>query len=615
MGILAAVVGIMLYANTLGHQYTLDDYSTIKGNWIVKQGLTAESIKLILTTEYRHGAWNSPGSLYRPIPLLMFATEWELAPDDPRLGRFMNILLYGLTGFLLWLTLTQVFKKLSPELIAATVLLFMSHPIHTEVVANTKSRDEILSLLFGLGALLAIWRHLDRKDVRWLVLAVMLYGLALFSKESAITLLAVLPLTIWFFRREPAKNILKVGLWMLLPTMLYLLARQSVLDAQSGKEVYSVLDTIYLATTDPMKRLATAFMMSGYYLKTLFLPHPLVSEMGYPQVVPVGFKDWRAMVGLIVMLGLFVVAIIGIRTKAFLSYAILFFLITFSLFSNLFLIIGTSYGERLMYLPSLGFAMALAYALVRFTGVNDPGRAGGTSRTVFWSACGIIIFLYSVRTITRNRDWYNSGALYAADIPHVPNSAKLNFHHGIEVIKKGLDEGTGAVTDTAWVLTAIRAHDRSIELYPTNNPDAYHARGQAWLRLGQHAKAEADLRKAIEQRRNYGEAYSNLGVIHFHRREYREAEDLFRDALRYDDKLVDAYRNLGAVLATQGRFAEAIEQWKKGLVYEPDNGTMLSFISSAYRDMGQMDQAIRWKAKADAAIRAASQRQRMPSRP
>ena len=317
--------------------------------------------------------------------------------------------------------------------------------------------------------------------------------------------------------------------------------------------------------------------------------------MGFPQVVPVGFNDWRALVGLAALGGLFALGLRGLRPKWPLAHGALFFLATFSLFSNIFLIIGTSYGERLLYLPSLGFVMLLAWSLGSLTAVKREHGLPGTRW--FWGVAVPVLVLYGTATVARNPAWYDSATLYATDLPRVPNSAKMNFHHGIELGKQAVDDATGTVRDTTLMMDAIAHHGRAIELF-TQHADAYHARGQAWLRLGRYPEAERDLRQAIALRPNYGEAYSNLGVIAFGQGRYEEAEQQFREALRHDPRLVDAHRNLGAVLATTRRFPEAIAQWQKGLRYDPTSAIMMQFIASAYRDMGKPEKAAPWSERA-----------------
>ena len=46
------------------------------------------------------------------------------------------------------------------------------------------------------------------------------------------------------------------------------------------------------------------------------------------------------------------------------------------------------------------------------------------------------------------------------------------------------------------------------------------------------------------------------------------------------------------------QFPQANEQWKVALQYEPRNATLLYYIGSAYRDMGQPAEAAPWLEKA-----------------
>ncbi len=614
VGVVAAAWGILLYVNTFGHQYCLDDYSVIKENWVTQGGL--KNIGLIFSTEYRYGAWNSPGSLYRPLALLIFALQWQLSPDNPMVGHVMNALMYGWTGWLLWVTWRRILAAYPPILPALATLFFIAHPVHTEVVANIKSLDEILALFFCSAALWSLWRYFDTARREYVGLAVLFYALALFSKESAITFLAIFPLTIWFFADRPLGENLRLSALFLAPAALFLFIRHQILSAQPYPEVFSVLDNFIVGAKDTATRLASAFMMCGLYLKTLLWPHPLVSDRGYPQMTLVTFADWRALAGFLACSGMFVWAAFNLRRKHILSYAILFYLIAFSLFSNVFILIGTSYGERLLYAPSWGFALALAAALMLAFRLKLQPEASPTQQVLnpngkgalVWSVAGTVLLIYSFLTVQRNPVWYNSYTLYQADIPHSPNCAKLNFHMGIETIKEGLIEETGQVTDSTWVRKAIGYHTRAIELYPQYH-DAFGSRGLAYFRLGQYDSAYNDYMNALRYRPNDEKVLSNLGFIYFLRQQLDSAETVYRKSLEYNPRFIDARRNLGAVMAMQRRFPEAIEQWKEGLKYEPENPTLLHYIGSAYNDMGQPEQAKPWLERAEAA-RAAEARKK-----
>src|SRR5690349_15665328 len=150
LALIIAGVAFALYVNTLGNGYALDDFSVIKENRQTKQGWGA--FPEIFKTSFRYGYITNQDELYRPLPKASFAIEWAIAPDNPALAHFTNILLYALTGMLLFLTFR---KYMGGSVVIPFIasLLFIAHPIHTEAVANIKSRDEIMSLIFSLAAM------------------------------------------------------------------------------------------------------------------------------------------------------------------------------------------------------------------------------------------------------------------------------------------------------------------------------------------------------------------------------------------------------------------------------------------------------------------------------
>ncbi|MBK6998407.1 MAG: glycosyltransferase family 39 protein [Lewinellaceae bacterium] len=610
VGLAASILGFLLYANTLGHQYTLDDFSIIKSNWITKGGL--KNIGLIFSTEYRFGSWNSVGSLYRPIPLTMFTLEWQLSPDNPMLGHVLNALFYALTGWVLWTTWRRVLVDHPPVLAAIAVLVFMAHPVHTEVVANIKSRDEILALLFGTLTLRAIWEYIEKEDIKWLLVAALTYAIAMFSKESAITLMAVFPLAMWFFSSSSVGKIARVAGVLLVPAVIFLLIRKSILDAQPYQESYSILDNFMAETKNQGERLASAFMMCGRYLWVLIFPHPLVSDMGYPQTKVVTFADWRALAGFFVYVGMGIWAVMNLSKKHILSFAILFYLATFSVFSNVLMQIGTSYGERLLYIPSFGFALAVGWLFCKIFKINDlteiwnPNGKG----TALWMAVGVLLGIYALKTVIRNGAWYDSASLYAADLINSPNCAKLNYHNALEQVRIGMDEKESMVKDVEQVKKGIAGYDKCIQLYPQYH-DAYGSRGLAYFRLGEVLKnpedqraawdkALSDYQESLKYRYNNSEVLSNMGKIYFTRNQPEKAEEVYRKSVEFDPRFVDGRRNLGAVLAMQRKFPQAIEQWKEALKYADNtkSGTLYFYIGSAYKDMGQPENSVEWFEKA-----------------
>ncbi|MBL0342615.1 MAG: hypothetical protein IPP71_17995 [Bacteroidetes bacterium] len=80
-GLIIAILGFILYSNTLNHSFTLDDYSVILENRLTKQGPSA--IPEIFKTSYRYGYYFTDDNLYRPIVKAMYAIEWGWHPMMP----------------------------------------------------------------------------------------------------------------------------------------------------------------------------------------------------------------------------------------------------------------------------------------------------------------------------------------------------------------------------------------------------------------------------------------------------------------------------------------------------------------------------------------------------
>ncbi len=593
LGLMVAVLGFLIYANTLGHQYALDDHSVIKENYIIKGGL--KNVPTILTTNYRYGYWNSKGALYRPIPLILYAAEWQLSPDNPTLYHLVNVLLYALTGFVLFMLLSRIMSGWHVLIPLLTSLFFMAHPVHTEVVANIKSRDEILAFLFCLGAIHFLWNYLKTNKLGAIVAALGMYALALFSKESVITFLAVFPLLIYFFTKKSwAENLKTVALFAI-PAVLYFVIRASVLgDMSAGTGEASVLDNVLRGSEYWIVQKATAFLLMGKYLLSLLFPHPLGSDFGYNQIPLTNWADWKVILSLLVHGGLLVVALRQFKAKRLLSLGILLYFITFSIFSNVLVMIGSSFGERFLYIPSLGFSLMLAVVLMKIfdmpmAKVSLPDWSALLKiKPALLAVAGLLIALYAAKTVSRNPAWYNSYSLYATDVLTAPNSAKLNYHYGLETMKEALNLPDAQKRQQ--IGDAITAFEKALQIYP-NYHDVYAQRGLAYFRLNQPDKALADYQKSLELKPNNAKVYSNMGIIYFQKNNLPKAREVYEKAVELDPRFVDARRNLGAVYAGMKQYDKAIQQWEEGLKYAPNNATLIYYIGTAYRDKGEAQKA------------------------
>jgi hypothetical protein len=116
--------------------------------------------------------------------------------------HFTNIWTFALGCMLLYLVFARYFFRENQDLAFLAALLFTMHPIHTEAIANVKSRDEIFSLIFiSLTFLYTFWFN-ETKKTKHLIWACAMFFLALLSKEYAVMLLLLIPLAIYTFTKN-----------------------------------------------------------------------------------------------------------------------------------------------------------------------------------------------------------------------------------------------------------------------------------------------------------------------------------------------------------------------------------------------------------------------------
>jgi len=593
------LIAFLLYSPSIQYEWALDDASAISENFVTKKGFAG--IKTHLSESYRFGYWTSEATLYRPISLIMFAIEWQLSPDNPTIHHFVNVLMYALLAMFAFLLLARITKsKFWAFLIT---ILFVVHPVHVEAVANIKSRDEIMALLFGVIALNQWMKYLDKKHLNTLLLGIGAYLLAMFSKESSITLLAIFPAISFLFYREKFQSHLMPLLSFLAPVGFYLLVRMQVLESLgAGGLESSPLDNLLFAAKnagDGVGALATAILILGKYLLALIFPINLGSDFGFNQIPIVGFSDWRVLLSIIIHGGLIYIIFKYWKKYPLLVFGAFFYIATMSIFSNVIIAIGSSYGERFLFGPSLGFIL-MAVAALRIW----VEKKQGSLTSLEWSsktqlpilACGIFGLFFIGKTIQRMPAWMNSMTLYEADIKTAPNSAKLNYHYGLENAKAGRDAKNPQQKQSFNGL-AKKHFDKAISVYP-NYADAYAQLGLLSFRSGDSNKAMQHYQKSLSISPTKSLVYSNMGIIYFNAGKLKEAEEVYLKALQLNPKFADGYQNLGAVYARQKRFDLAIQNFRKGLTYDPDNKTLNFYLGSALRDSGKASEGAQYLEKA-----------------
>lgn len=580
------VIPMILYVATLSFGYVLDDKIVLSENKFVQQGI--QGLGDIFGKESMVGFLGEQrdlivGARYRPLSLATFAIEYGIWGASPKWSHFFNMLFYAFSGLLLFRVLSQFLsgkeKKWWQGIPFWASFLFVLHPIHTEVVANIKGRDEILALLFALATLYYAIRYIDHKKVLSLVMAAVSFFVALMAKENALTFIAVIPLTLFLFRGASIKQLGWTTVPLLLTFVVYLGIRVGVIGylLGSGQEVTGIMNNPFYGTTFGEKY-ATILYTLGQYVKLLFFPHPLTHDY-YPYQVPIiNWLDARALVSLALYLGLLWIMIRQWKQRPIISWSIAYYLLTLSIVSNIVFPVGAPMNERFLYMPSVGATVFLAYlvwdllpkALSTFSWTKQLG----------WALLGLFVIGFTFKSWARIPAWKDEMSLNRAAIKVSTNSARANSYMAYSLYQAGLQTNDQAQRKQLYE-EALPYVNRALEIYPSYS-DAVTCKGGLVAGLYQ---MDGNLDKLLD------EFYSLLRARHV---SFLDQYMAYLNGQADRNKLAQFYHRVGFQLLAeeQRNYPLALQYLNYGIQIAPNNVQLLQDIASVYLATGQYGSAI-----------------------
>jgi Tfp pilus assembly protein PilF len=341
------------------------------------------------------------------------------------------------------------------------------------------------------------------------------------------------------------------------------------------------------------------------------------------------WSDPRIIFSVLFHAGILIFALIKLTKKHILSFAILFYLVTISVFTNWFLFIPGIVAERLAFFPSLGFCIAFAW-FIFFIFRADPLKEGLPmhSKTGILVMAILISIGYGIIDIKRNRDWKDDLTLFSRDIGYLRNSAKANELYASRLMQDALPKllaGNALAGDS---LIAFRAMDH-LKLALSIDPTyifAWNNLGILYFNLsGKSENAIESFRNAVNIDPSYAKAQYNLGhalsvsgkagasVIHYKiaissdpnfipprlelagllyaQGDLGSAIALNESVMRIDPNLDLPYINIGNYHLLQKDTIKAISYWEQGFVRNPTDIILCANLAGFYQHAGDMEKS------------------------
>lgn len=619
-GLVVFLFALGLYGNTYRNKYAVDDHLVTYPNQQIAKG--AKAIPEILSTRYAKEEQLTYG--YRPLVKITYALEYELwGGFKPGRSHILNALLYALTGLLLFRLLRKFFKGhaiLFPFLIT---LLFIAHPVHTEVVASLKNRDELLGFLFNIATLLLIFRFVDTRKWRFIILSGLMFIFVLLSKPTAAIVFIIYPLALYFFTDVKIRPLIYTALAFLGVVLLFLVFTRFILP-ENIRPVQFYENPLFFEK-DPWIRIGTGFSILWFYLRLLLWPHPLRFYYGYDMIPTVNLADAGVILSILIHVALFVYAIYKLKEKHILSFAILYYLLMMAMYSNFVLPSPGIVAERYVYVSSLALSIAMVYFIFRLFRLKP--QTTQLSRGALWGI-GIITLVilipYSVHTFNRNKVWRNHMTLYEHDLPYLERSVKANMLYA-SLLTSEVVETLDMEQQARWIGLIKKHYEQALEIYHDNyevlnnygafyaytigelenavpylkratalkpdKPEAFFNLGYTYKMLGDTAQALKNYRTALDLSPENIQIKSDLANLYFAADSLELARQLNTEIMEQDPSLSLPYINLGNYEARMGDTARAIPYWEKAVAIQPEY-RMCMRISWYY--MQQRDSALTW---------------------
>ena len=401
---------------------------------------------------------------YRPLVITSFAIEKSLFGSSDvqvHISHIIQLLLYASLGIVLFHTLIRLFNKTKHLQVLLITLLFLSLPIHSEVVNSLKNRDEILSLLFSLLALGSAIAYYDSRTWKSLFFTILYMLLALLSKKTALPMLVIIPITLVYFRALSWKSFTFISLALLGSRILFGFLKKGLIETEKIREFSLVENPAFEYST--LERIPLFFESLIWYIKQSLFPLDLQCYYGLGALtVSPAFTLKTMAIGIVLMITLgFIIWAYMKKVYTELSFGLVFFFLAIIGACNLIFPMVGIVGERLVFTASLGLCITVVFLLNQFE------RIKGSIAPLLFMAFSL--FSLSV-VFVRNKAWKDRLSLYESDSA-TTQSAKVHALLGQELQFQINQTWNNVQSENqanlfSQVLKAKKAYQEALHTYP-----------------------------------------------------------------------------------------------------------------------------------------------------
>lgn len=489
---LALMSAIAYWDRTALHgAFVYDDAGSINKNVVVNGSVPWREV-------FTRDFWGTPMAnvqshkSFRPLTTLSFKLNWKLSERLRTLGteqhtfgfNVVNIVLHSVVTALVTEAGAYIFCGNSQTDLVAQVVtgaLFGLHPVHTEAVSNMTSRGELLMSFFFLTAFLCFARQVSTPPIRGFASLLGIYvlpwlcmSLSLFCKEQGATTL--ISLVIYDFvhnhgclrdylqclwRREMAAVAFFRRIVILAIQTLLVCAWRYHLNGETSPDfIYNQNPAGF--STDRFTRIFSVHWVYCLYLRDALDPRFLTPDWSGQSIDLIESKDDPRVFGVLMLwaFSAYCLASLCVGLSEHISLAhrqirrvvlmafLSFMFAPFLLSSNILVVVGLMKGDRVIYLPLMGFCVleALILKVVFLEEGSANGKAPNsrifppslvpTGAKVGYILVLVQLYLFCGKLHERNLAWSHPLNLWVAAYRINPRSYHTMYNCGYELAQK-----------------------------------------------------------------------------------------------------------------------------------------------------------------------------------
>lgn len=591
--ICVCLIAALAYVGTLGYGFVYDDVLLILRNpalrdWHhVPQYFNAH----LLGTLYP----SAGGNYYRPLVLLWMRLNYAMFKTNPIGWHASTVSCHIVATCLVFKLAERITGQRRVALIAA--LLFALHPAHIESVAWISGVSDPLMSCFFLGSVLAFFQWRKSAGKIFAALSFALYAAALLAKETAIVIPAVIFVAAWFEdawfevpgsenewratgRTETERPRTTRGGDLLSSNL------RNALRMSSG---YIVIAFLYFGLRNwalhgfshPLpaswsQMFLTWPSVAWFYIHQLIIPFSIgeFHSLSYSDHATL-LEFWAPLSALCLFLVLgwaltrrLLFGTPKPRGETAWFAAVLIIAPLLPVFDLRVLTAGDVVHERYLYLPSVGFVILIALALLEIDrraghGVERGPAQRVTARALFfsrgaWATVALIAVGFAVLTLTQQKQWSSDVALYYRGVETAPDNLTVRDNLGNALLAAG--QPVEAISKYKEVLV--------------RNPDFWRSNynlGVAYYRIGEGAAAERSLERAIAIDDRDPDQFIYLALAQLRLNKLKDAQGNARQAIARDPQAPGYHLVLGLIAKASVDEGAAFEAFRAETELYPDN--------------------------------------------